>query len=195
MAISTATALGAIGGIAGALGKGKSPSQVNQSKQGFESYPAEIQEYMIDKLFPRIQAESEKPFKGIEKRAIDETDTDPIFGSTRRVAYDKGVKDQIWRDILANAAKGGDTTDTGNGNGDLSSMFISSLEGTVSRTNPRGEFVSNAGFAGDMASFLKGGNKKEMNKVLEKYGVTPENVRTISLSPSMMGDLRLAAQS
>lgn len=103
-------AISAGGSIAGAVGKGKSPQQVSEQKSGFESLPKEIQEYMLGDIFPRIKTQSEKPYVGMPKRAIDASDTDPIFGSKRRVAYDQGIRDELRSNAMFN--RGTATTGT-----------------------------------------------------------------------------------
>lgn len=68
--------LGAIGG-----GKGQSPAQ---SVSGFQSLPSEIQDYMTQSIFPRIQGYAETPYQWLPTRRVNAMDTDPVFGSPAR---------------------------------------------------------------------------------------------------------------
>lgn len=82
---------GAGGSILGALGAGRTPSQTQESETGFASYPEEVKQYLMETMFPKIKQYAEEGYKGIPKRALDTTDTDPIFGSRRRTEYDMGA--------------------------------------------------------------------------------------------------------
>lgn len=94
-------ALSAAGSIAGAMGKGKSASQKTESKQGFETLSPEQKKWMNEIIFPKVQSYGEGTFQGMPKRALDESDTDPIFGSKRRVAYNDVVKQQMFNQMKA----------------------------------------------------------------------------------------------
>ena len=87
MAVGTATALGIGGSILGNMGKGKSPDQATQSQNGFNAYPKEVQDFMLQTLLPQMQSYATGQYQGLPMREMNSEDIDPIFGSTERVRY------------------------------------------------------------------------------------------------------------
>lgn len=74
--------LSGAGAIAGAMGGGQGTASMPQS--GYQTLPAEIQDYMLKGLFPQIQAFNAGKYEGLPKRRLDASDFDPVFGSTAR---------------------------------------------------------------------------------------------------------------
>lgn len=189
------TMIGAGGAIAGSLGSGGSPDAVNESTSGYASLPQNVKDFMQDGIFPRIQAESEKAYTGIPKRAIDESDTDPIFGSKRRVAYDQGIKDRLKDRMMYGDYTKTSTDEESKAANSASSVFIDGLNSSVTRSNPRGEAMGSGAFSGELAQILQGGNQGAINQVLSDYGFTDQNARTQNVSPQMRAALVNAARS
>lgn len=80
---------GGVGSIAGMIGAGKDPQQVNGSQSGFTSLSPEVQRLMLETLLPDIKSAYARPYQGAPRRVIDSTETDPTFGSQRRLEYDR----------------------------------------------------------------------------------------------------------
>jgi hypothetical protein len=101
--------LGSIGGIlsgagaiAGAFGKGESGSGQQFSESGYkfdDEQKKQIASTLME-LFPRIGEQASRPYVGqLFRRGVDETDTDPVFGSQRRVKW-AGEMDKL-REMIA----------------------------------------------------------------------------------------------
>lgn len=84
---SIAGILGGLGGITQSVGDNTSPDSKSATISGYSSLPQAQQDFLQRTLFPAIQKYAATPYQGIAKRAINSTDTDPIFGSPARVAY------------------------------------------------------------------------------------------------------------
>lgn len=96
--------LGGIGAITGALGGNKTESIPTQIS-GYQSLPKEIQDYLIESVFPRITAWGETPYPTVPLRRADAEDYDPVFGSKSRQYLQQYYDNQR----LAEMAKNRDT--------------------------------------------------------------------------------------
>lgn len=75
----------------------------SSSASGFAAFPKEIQDYMLENLFPKIQQYAETPYQGIPLRRTNASDNDPIFGSKGLQAIQE-YKDAIAAMQAANPA-------------------------------------------------------------------------------------------
>lgn len=84
MVLGTIGAIASLAGpVLGAFGESKSKGKAStaQSGSGFESYSPEIQKYLEEDIFPRIQEYSGKGYQSLPMRRAMAADYDPIFGS------------------------------------------------------------------------------------------------------------------
>lgn len=66
----------------------------SSTASGFTTNPQEVKDYMLELLFPQMKAIQAGGYQGIPLRRIDETDTDPNFGSTARQGLQR-YKDRL----------------------------------------------------------------------------------------------------
>jgi hypothetical protein len=83
MASGVGTALSIGGSLLGSLG-GNDTSSVPTQISGYDSYPDEVKKYLTESALPRIIGWGNTPYQTVPLRRTNESDTDPIFGSTSR---------------------------------------------------------------------------------------------------------------
>lgn len=94
-------------GLLGAFGKGKSQSGQQFSESGYQFNPEQKKQIAatLMGLFPKIGEQADRPYIGnLFRRGVDETDTDPVFGSKRRVQW-AGEMDKL-RELIAQQGVG-----------------------------------------------------------------------------------------
>ncbi len=80
-----------LGGLVSSFGKDR--DAYSEQRGGFRTYDPEIQQYMLETLFPRMKNYADSPYIGLTlRRNLDRHDTDPVFGSARRTQYDARVQ-------------------------------------------------------------------------------------------------------
>lgn len=94
-----------------AFGKGKSGSGQQYAESGYQFSPEQKKQIAatLMGLFPRIGEQADRPYIGqLFRRGVDETDTDPIFGSKRRVQWASEM-DKL-RELIAQQGVGNSPT-------------------------------------------------------------------------------------
>jgi hypothetical protein len=77
MAIGTASAIAGAGALASAFG-GSKKQKVQEQKTGFQAYPKEVQDYLLNTYLPRVQAEATQPYQAIPMRRAANPQNDPF---------------------------------------------------------------------------------------------------------------------
>lgn len=93
--------LGLAGPLLGAAG-GNDVSTVPTQISGFKSNPQEVQDYLLDSIFPRITDWGKTPYPTVPLRRANAEDYDPIFGSPARQWMQQYYDNQRLVDMAAN---------------------------------------------------------------------------------------------
>jgi len=90
----TSDILNAGASIAGGLGKSKDRGAYSEERSGFRTLPKDQMDFASGDLWQMLKQYALSQYQGMPTRKLDASDTDPIFGSKRRVAYDAMMQKQ-----------------------------------------------------------------------------------------------------